>query len=467
LTSGTTKKSSSRTEEPVSASNIYAERAVLGALIRNESTYWHVAGILRRDQFAVDLHQKIFGVIADICEEGKRLSLTLMLSRLPDADEKGTMMDLVLHGFMKAAEEVTTPLDFAEQISEAANLRQLRHISESLSRAVKSGDRAAIDIAGEAELAILDVMHISAPKRPRKLGEAVKGTLAAAFRSKETDFLPGLNTGLSSLDEVLGLIMPGDLGGLLGAQGDGKTALAMQIAMHNASLGRPSLIFQLEMTEEQQAARELAKASGISVQEINEGAFDFNQANRLKDAEEQLQQPDMYIIDPEDITVRQIRAHCIAMKRSIGLALVVIDQLDKIKVDGWSKTKFDRFEQVTKDLKNLAKSLGVPIILLAQRTRTAQRNDDPTPRVLDAEAPSLEKDCDWLIAVWQVANWLRMQRPAGKEPHEIGEWQSRMSAAEGRGDVICLKRRRGKAFEQRPLRWNGPMTRFEEMGEKR
>lgn len=462
--SGTAKKNSSsgRDLAPAVTANLYAERAVLGALMKGDSMYWSIAGTLRQDHFSVPLHQKIFGVVRDICEEGKRLSLTLMLSKLPPEDEQGTQMDLVLLGLVKNAEEVSTPLDFAEQISEAANMRRIDLIADSMKRAVKAGGMPAIDIAGEAELAILDVMHVSAPKRPRKLGESVKGTLAAAFRSKEDGFLPGINTGLPAIDEILGLMMPGDLGSIIGSQGDGKTALAMQIGMHAAKHHAPVLMVQLEMTEEQQAARELAKASGISVQEINEGAFDFEQADRLKDAEEALQQPAMYILDPEEITVRQLRAHAIAMQRSCGLGMLIIDQLDKIKAEGHHRDRFERMAQVTRDLKNLAKSLQIVVIVLAQRTRGSQRRDDPTPDVLDTDAPSLERDCDWILAVWQVLNWLRKQRPSKGDPHEIGDWQAKMMQAEGRADVINLKRRRGKAFEQRPLRWNGKLTMFEQ-----
>lgn len=447
----------------VATNTALAERAVLGALLKNETLYWQVSDILRQDHFSLPLHQQIYGVIRDICEESKRLTLALLLSRLPEQDESGIGMDLTIHALIKNAEEIQTPLDFADQISEAANRRRLEAIGNALVRAAKSPEGAAIDIAGEAEMALLDVMHASAPKRPRLIGEIARGVMASAFKAKQDDFLPGLTTGLPSIDEILGLILPGDSGYILGAQADGKSALAMQIGMHVARQGIPVLVVQLEMSEEQVAARELAKESGITVRLINEGAFDFDQADRIKNAEESLRKHPLYVLDADDITVRQIKSHIVAMKRTLGVGLAIFDQLDKIKSPNRHRDKFERLTEITRDIKILSKSEKVPTITLAQRTRTAQRRDDPTPEIDDADTNSIERDADWVIAPWRLWNWLHKHKPKGRDEAEWMIWKDRLEKCADLADVICLKTRSGKAFEQRPLRWNGPRTRFEEL----
>jgi replicative DNA helicase len=795
-------------------SNLAAEKAVIGALLKSEQAYWTVADKIKQEHFTDPLHQQIFGVVRDICEEGKRLSLVLLLSRLPP-DHNGVMMDLLIHNYIRNAEDVTTPIDFAESIAESANMRRIEAIAHAMLKSIKKADQPAIDVAGEAELAILDVMHVSAPRRPIKEGEIAKAVVASAFRAKGGEFLPGYNTGLAAVDEVLGLIMPEDLGFICASQGDGKgqpldapvltpfgyrpmgslkvgtlvlspdgsastvigvyplgerqlyrvtfhdgtstevtedhiwlawkrghakyirgsrvtgrrgsklfttkqmmeclggarkprfnipvvapiefignrwqrppidpyllgvligdgslargtiqltsadpeivsavskilktkliakidkrgnaaktysflkdtkvraglerlglygklsqdkfipaeyfklhmkhrwrllqglmdtdgwvnvngdprfctasrqladdvawlarslgavvtmrtkpshykkggirhqcrdafelriklangadafslsrkkrlcnkpqslyrtvtsivptriaeaqcikvshpsslyvtndfivthnTALSMCIARHIAAQGLPVLCIQMEMSDEQIVAREMARECGMSVQEINEGAFDFAQAEAIKDAEEALQKPALYILDVDSITVRQLGAHCLAMKRTVGLAAVVVDQLDKLKSDTRHRDRFERGAEITRDLKNLFKRIKVPGIVLAQRTRTAQRRDDPTPDILDTDFPSIERDADWVLGLWREANWLRKNRPSSKDPHEIAEWQVKLDKVADRADVIGLKRRRGRAYEQRPLRWNGRLTTFEDL----
>jgi replicative DNA helicase len=447
--------------------NTVAEKAVLGALMKDEAAFWRIVDTLRRDHFTLPLHQQIFGAISDICQEGKRLSMTLLMSRLPSSADDGTLMDLYLAMLVKNAEEVQSPLDYADQISEIASRRQLETLAMTVLRQVKAGDRPAIDVAGEAELQLMDVMHASAPKRPRKIGEVVRQTMSASTKANQSDFLPGLTWGLPSLDQLCGLILPGDLWFIIASQGDGKSALAMAPGMKAAGDGKPVLNVQMEMADEQLAARELAKAAGISAGIIREGAYDMFQAEKLEEAARALQAPEMYILDTPGITVRQLGAHCLAMKRSIGLALLIVDQLDKLKSPNRHRDRFERTAELTGDLKNLAKSVGIPVVCLAQRTRTSQRRDDPTPHIDDADAPTIERDGDGVLAVWREENWLRRQKPSGKDPHDIAEWQVKMDKARGRASAILLKQRGRQPFETVELCWDGPLTQFGELGEQK
>jgi replicative DNA helicase len=442
--------------------NVAAERAVLGACLKSDSAFWGVADKLRADQFYQPLHQQIFGVIRDICTEGK-LSLSLVASRLPEEDEEGRSIMSYLAVLLKDAEDVGSPDDFVPDIADAAARRQLISLSDMIAKAVRAGDKPPMDIASEASTLILDVMHVASPKRPRRLGEVAKGVGRDSRMANEGDVLPGFGTGMPSLDEILGRILAGDLIFLIGSQGDGKSAMAMQIGMH-AALSRPVLLVQMEMTAEQVAARELAATSGITVGDIQEGAFDFAQRDALKAAEALVGRPDMMLLDDSRYTIRQIRAHAIALKRTSGLGMIIIDQLDKLKGEGRYKDRFERLAEITADLKVLAKDMKVPVLCLAQRTRGGQRRDDPTPQILDADAPSIERDGDIVLAVWRKESWLRQNRPHKESGGEkMEKWEQEIARATGVAQVITLKHRRKKPFEERTLKWVGKLTRFEEL----
>lgn len=442
--------------------NLAAERAVLGACLKSDTAFWGVADRLRADQFFHPLHQQVFSVIRDICTEG-RLSLSLVASRLPAEDEEGRSMMSYLAVLLKDAEDVGSVEDFVPDIAEAAARRQLIHLAESVLKGVKAGEKGAMDLAADASAAILDVMQVASPKRPQRIGDLAQSVAGASRMANERDVMPGFGTGIPSLDEIVGRMLAGDLVFLVGSQGDGKSALAMQVGMHVA-MSRPVLLCQMEMTAEQVAARELAAASGITVGDIQEGAFDFAQRDAMLQAQQWLAGPDMMVLDDSRMTIRQIRAHCIALKRTRGLGMLIIDQLDKIKSEARHKDRFERLAEITGDLKVLAKDLMVPVLVLAQRTRGAQRRDDPTPQINDADAPSIERDGDIVLAVWRKESWLRQNRPhkdAGAEKH--GNWETQLALCAGKAQVISLKHRRRKPFEERTLKWIGKLTRFEEL----
>lgn len=443
--------------------NLIAEKSLLGALLRGADGYFQICDSVSADCFSLEIHQKIYAAIADACQTYGQISIPVLASKLPTEDEEGKPVESYLYVMMdQAIENNHHPGEFAETVAEIAQRRRLIVLSEKMIERARDPDltRQAIDIASEAELTLLDIMRVSSPQRPKKITDVAEQVMKAASDAFQSEVLPGFTTGLKGLDEILGLILGGDLGFIIASQGDGKSTLAAQIGMHIAK-NRPVFMSQHELSDEQVAARELAALSGVSVGKIQEGAFDQFQYEQIRDAQDQLRASQFWILDTPDITVRQLKSHILAMKRSVGLGAVLVDQLDKVRASMRYTDRFERMAEITRDLKSLAKETKVPIIALAQRTRGAQRRDDPTPDILDADAPSIERDADWVIGLWQRASWLRRNRPS--DPDEVAKWKLEIEECSDQAEVICLKRRRGKAFEQRKLRWIGAITRFEDI----
>jgi len=241
-----------------------------------------------------------------------------------------------------------------------------------------------------------------------------------------------------------------------------NSSLGAQVGMNVAKGGAPVLMVQMEMSDEQIAARELAQLSGLSVTKIQVGGFEFDDYDRLRSANDALVASNFWILECDQLSLAQIESQILTMKRLHGCALVIVDQLDKIKADGKHRDKFERLAEVTKGLKSISKRLKIPIICLAQRTRGAQRRDNPTPSILDADAPSIERDADLCIAVFRKYSWLMQNKPSfgPKYQEEMDKWNLERDACVNEAEIICLKRRRGKAFEQRKFTWDGAFTRF-------
>lgn len=444
--------------------DVVAEKALLGCLLRSEHDYWRVCDALGPESFSVGIHREIYASISDVLTSGKKLSHTVLTTRLPEEADEIEVGPYLATLAANAAELSAT--DFVDTVADLAARRRLVQIGQALSKAAKDIDKPSADTAAECEAAVLDVMQSSAPKRPKRIDELAKRVVASSFEAQSGGSLPGFDTGLPSLDEIMGLMLPGDLIAVLGAQAEGKSSLITQIGMHAARRPPylPVLMFQIEMSAEQIAARELAATAGMSVREIREGSYTFDGIERIKAAQNELAGPEFWVLDQPKITVRQMRAHCLAMKRTSGIGLVIVDHLRLVRGETRTRDRWERQEQVTGDLKILGKELGVPVLLAAQRTRKAQRNDDPTPNVDDADAPSLDQDCDTIIAIWRRVNHIRRNRPdqkAGEE--EWSNYKSELAKAEKVAEIIALKLRSGKAGEQRQFGWDGKKTRVVEL----
>jgi replicative DNA helicase len=447
--------------------NVPSEQLFLGALLLSEHTYFQHEQTVTSDAFTVPLHRDIYRVIGDVLSASSKLSLSVLGAKLPEEAE-GPDGSVTVAAYLAtlrhtAHVEHVSATDVADDLTELAGRRQAIAVGERLIRAARAGEASAVDIASDAEAALLDVMHISSPRRPKLISDYATTLLHTAKRSQDGDLAPALSWGLPTLDELMGLMLGGDLGFIIASQGDGKTALALQVAGHVAESG-PVLFGSFEMTGDGLAAREIAAASRIPVREIEEGSFDSFQWEHVKEAEKRLKVPQLFILDDRKLSVRQLRAHALGMKRTIGLRALVVDQLDKIKSDKYVRDRFERTADVTSDLKDLAKEMRIPVIVLAQRTRFSQRRDGDTPQIDDADAPSIERDADWVLAVWRKYNWLMNHRPAPQAGAEEQEkWEAKLRLVKNSADVILLKHRRRQSFEQRTLAWEGQFTRFSEL----
>lgn len=439
--------------------NPRAERILLGGLILSNHSYWLIAHAVKPDAFTVPLHRQIYEVISDIVREGGGTTLPLMCARLPEQEKDENGNEISVRSYLSVctdSAEGVTPLDIYEEVAELASKRRLMKLSEMIAKQVQKGDRRSEEIAADLEVSATDIMHIASPNRPKRLSEVSKKVIANARLARDTGEVQGLGFGLAAMDELFGRLSPGDLGCILASQSDGKSSLAQQIGIH-ASKTKPVLMIQMEMSDEQVAAREVSFAAEISSHAILNGSVDAFDFERVEGTQRIIENYNFFVHDSRKMTVREIRGHCQALMRTQGLGLLIIDQLDKIKSERHIPNKFDRMTEVTSDLKDLAKELKIPVIVLAQRTRGAQR-DRETPDVNDAEAPSLEKDCDWLCGLWRPENWLQKNKPTSEM--QLAEWEEKMLDAKSKGNIIVLKRRSGRRYVQKSIGWRGDVTRF-------
>lgn len=439
------------------------ERAFLGCLLRSAHEFWQCNDTVTADMFAVAHHRDIFTAIRDLSERGRQVTITALQTNLPEEYEEIGPTIALLMALRESAVEAGSATDYAPFLAERSAKKRLDGLADWLKKETRKTDTTADDISAEVGMRLNAIISVAAAIRPKSIGDIATIVTKQANSANMGEMTDGISSGISSLDEILGLMVPGDLGFIIASQADGKSALAAQIGMHAAKEKRPVLYVQMEMSPEQMGARELAKLSGMSVAEIHEGSFDAFQWESLVGAEQALAGIPFYVLDMEEATVRQVRAQCQSMKQSIGLGLVIIDQLDKLKPEGKYRDRFEAYKEVTRDLKRMTKGLGIPGICLAQRTRQAQRREDPTPHVLDADIPSIERDSDWIIGLWQRANFLQMNRPDHRGGEEAkSQWQAEIHKWRGIAEAITLKHRRRKAFLQCRMNFEGKIMKFSE-----
>ena len=180
--------------------------------------------------------------------------------------------------------------------------------------------------------------------------------------------------------------------------GGGKSALAMQVAMHNAGRGRPVLFASCEMRSQELALRVMAGRSGVDFGRAVDGTTDDSDVANLAAAAESLESMPVRIVT----AAADIDRLCslIRLEHARGRCqLAVVDYLQLLKPSR-DDARSDRHLQVagmTRRLKLLANDTGVALLVLSQLSRAA---DGEEPRLSHLrESGSIEQDADnvWML----------------------------------------------------------------------
>src|SRR5690606_11170022 len=114
-------------------------------------------------------------------------------------------------------------------------------------KALADPSKFITDIIADHEARVQEITQNSRTEPLMSIGQIMRSALDQSVKAHDDGVLPGVTTGLTSLDEILGRIHPGDLGFIGADPGIGKTILAQQIAWHIAATQRQGVIFfQLE-----------------------------------------------------------------------------------------------------------------------------------------------------------------------------------------------------------------------------
>lgn len=247
-------------------------------------------------------------------------------------------------------------------------------------------------------------------------------------------------------DRATGRLRPGEVCVLAARPGTGKTALALQYATHAALHGVNVVVFSLEMTGAELLLRVATQRAGVQ----GLGGADREKRHRLAALDEIEGNRHLFIYEAQAAySLDQIEARCRLHGSSVGgLGLVVIDYLQLIAPP--SETRRDHRErqvaEMSRRIKLLAQSLGVPVLLLAQMNRQVELNDR-RPKLSDLrESGAIEQDAD---RVW----FLHSPPPPADQP--IDSQAERVSV-----ELIQAKARNGPPWVVADFSFHRPSVTF-------
>ena len=241
--------------------------------------------------------------------------------------------------------------------------------------------------------------------RPKKNYLKCRILLADAFDRieelhKNKGTLRGLKTGFRDLDKKTAGFQKGDLI-IIGARpAMGKTTFAQNLTYNIASINKKGvLFFSMEMAANEIVDRMISDVSGVDNWKMRTGNLSEDEFQRIGEAMGEMDELPIYIDDSSSMTIMDLRNKARRAMHDKNIGIIIVDYLQLIQ--GSDRYKGNRVQEVTeisRGLKILARELEVPVVALAQLSRSVTGRDDPRPVLSDLrESGSIEQDADLVM----------------------------------------------------------------------
>ena len=393
--------------ERIPPHSIEAEKSVLGACLLEKDIIAEIQAILRPDDFYADPHKEIWSTILSLSER------SLPVDVLTVSEELKKRRTLEMAGGRAYVAELSgevpstaNAIEYAQIVAEKAILRRLIRTSGDIMDSAFAEQKPTEDILNHAEQAVFEISQGRTKSGYVALSDVLKENLVMLDElSRNKDGLTGLSTGFRDLDKMTAGLQKGNLIILAARPAMGKTSFALSLAHNAATKKNAKILFvSLEMAETELGSKLLSIESKVDLGKLKVGNVNEDDWKKLYVAVDRLANAGIYIDTTPGADIAGIRSRARRLKadKEKGLDLLVVDYLQLMSIDSRSNSLREDVTQLSRQFKQLARELEIPIILLSQLSRKPEERSDHRPMLSDLrESGSIEQDADVVLFLYR------------------------------------------------------------------
>lgn len=233
-------------------------------------------------------------------------------------------------------------------------------------------------------------------------------------------------TGIEEFDRITGGLHNGELSVLGGRPSDGKTAVAMHIAMNAALAGKHVSFFSLEMTGVQSMNRIFAGYAGVNPDHLRITGLTLDDLRRMESLTEEYQSLPLHFDYTPSNTVENIRAQVLLQLKKGKCDLIIVDYINVLEASRRpGETQEQVISRLVKALKQLANETDRPVLVVSQLNRKCEDRADRahTPSLHDfRDSGSIEQVADCAFFVYRPErHGITHDEATGESLHQVGE----------------------------------------------
>lgn len=333
------------------SSDYAAEEAVLGSILIDSSITAEALSVVRGEDFQEPKNRRLFEAARALFREGAPVDAVTVIGKVGlDRDHKERER---LAGILNSTVTSTNWREYAEIMRSEATLTRIQ------SHALRITEAHTLDECRE---------HVALVSSEFNAGHGVKGKslndLLVEFSERQSpdhQQKPRFRTGLSKIDH-LAKITGGKFCLIGGRPSDGKTALAIQLAL-NFAKSSPVGLFSLETDAETLTDRFVTHSIGIDYEHIVDQRLTDADWVTFADRVPEVARRNLMVFDESRLNADEIAA----IATAYGFKAIFIDYGQLIETDSEKNaTRADLLRKVSWTLKRFALASDTLVVLLLQ-----------------------------------------------------------------------------------------------------
>jgi len=402
--------------------NLEAEKTVISAILQYPEIVPELVDMIEPGDFYNPKHRIIFQGVCDLVSRKEPVDLATI------ADTVDVQFPAVGSYLSEIADKAPTSQvqNHVRLVLEHSALRQAISLcNKSLSDLYNCNGNAS-DVIDEIQTKFLQLGVRGTKQQYETMRELMHQTIDR-YRSLREGKERGIKTGFFLLDQATGGFRGSQFIVIAGRPGMGKSSLALNMADYCGQCAIPCGIFSLEMDKEEWNDRHITLKTGISTSRLNkDGGADARDWQSIMNAASVIAKYPIMLDDNGGLTVAEIKRRARLMVKN-GARIIFIDQLSKIR--GRGKDRFEKAANVVNELSTFPKEVRIPIVLLAQINREAEKrggqgvtrwSHKPTVSMLK-DTGTLEEDADIVLLVYRPYVYTKAREDDGFANVEIAK----------------------------------------------
>lgn len=387
------------------------ERCILGAMLLAEYAVVRAASGLCSDDFYLEAHRITYNAMIKLSQAGKPVDWLTITKELRESGSLERVGGIEFLTSLSDAVPSAANVDhYIKVVREKGLLRRTVHLCREAIAKARNPTTNLTDLMQELFRGMVGIegqRQGESKREVKHISQIVSVSFDQTMECKATGKSPGIPTGFKDLDRTTGGLYPEDLFIICGRPGQGKSALAFQLA-YNVSKRVPVFVSSLEMGEVQCGLRHLSREARIDLLRLRKGEIDDAEVSRLVEALGAAEDADLYFdfapaVSPTHLRLKILEAE---IKYGIKFGLIVVDYLQLMRLIEKMQSREQEVARISSDLKAIAKDFRIPVVALSQLSRETEKRKDKRPTLADLrESGAIEQDADDVWAIHRESQY--------------------------------------------------------------